>query len=31
VGAPEHVVAQALESLAERGLVSENGDRWVVS
>jgi ArsR family transcriptional regulator len=31
VGAPEHVVAQALESLAERGLVSEDGDRWVVS
>jgi len=31
VGAPEHVVAQALESLAERGLVSEDDDRWVVS
>ena len=30
VGAPEHVVEQALESLAERGLLSDDGDGWAV-
>jgi ArsR family transcriptional regulator len=31
VGAPEHVVEQALESLAEQGLIRDDGERWTVS